>query len=99
MELQLKQTVVVIALDDICPRDPMSHTIHIASVAYNSIFVGDLMLLPDWDIFHSLQSLHPAAECYASARLSARDLFMLGSQFYSNFCKSNFNYGNRTGDI
>lgn len=42
----------------------MSHTIHIASVAYNSVFLGEFML-PDWDMFHSL---HPAAEYHASAR-------------------------------
>lgn len=59
-----KQTAVVRASDDFYPRDPVSHTIHIASVAYNSIFLGEIMQ-PDWDMFHSL---HPAAEYHASAR-------------------------------
>uniref|UniRef100_A0A1D1XH42 galactinol--sucrose galactosyltransferase n=2 Tax=Anthurium amnicola TaxID=1678845 RepID=A0A1D1XH42_9ARAE len=59
-----KQTAVVRASDDFYPRDPVSHTIHIASVAYNSIFLGEFML-PDWDMFHSL---HPAAEYHGSAR-------------------------------
>ncbi|OAY66778.1 putative galactinol--sucrose galactosyltransferase 6 [Ananas comosus] len=59
-----KQTAVVRASDDFFPRDPVSHTIHIASVAYNSVFLGEFML-PDWDMFHSL---HPAAEYHASAR-------------------------------
>ncbi|KAJ1378944.1 Glycosyl hydrolases 36 [Sesbania bispinosa] len=59
-----KQTAVVRASDDFYPRDPVSHTIHIASVAYNSIFLGEFMQ-PDWDMFHSL---HPAAEYHASAR-------------------------------
>ncbi|XP_058102945.1 probable galactinol--sucrose galactosyltransferase 6 [Magnolia sinica] len=59
-----KQTAVVRASDDFFPRDPMSHTIHIAAVAYNSIFLGEFMQ-PDWDMFHSL---HPAAEYHASAR-------------------------------
>ncbi|XP_008807046.2 probable galactinol--sucrose galactosyltransferase 6 isoform X1 [Phoenix dactylifera] len=59
-----KQTAVVRASDDFYPRDPVSHTIHIASVAYNSVFLGEFML-PDWDMFHSL---HPAAEYHASAR-------------------------------
>uniref|UniRef100_A0A7N0VHL2 galactinol--sucrose galactosyltransferase n=1 Tax=Kalanchoe fedtschenkoi TaxID=63787 RepID=A0A7N0VHL2_KALFE len=59
-----KQTAVVRASDDFYPRDPASHTIHIASVAYNSLFLGEFML-PDWDMFHSL---HPAAEYHASAR-------------------------------
>ncbi|CAI8610360.1 unnamed protein product [Vicia faba] len=59
-----KQTAVVRASDDFYPRDPISHTIHIASVAYNSVFLGEIMQ-PDWDMFHSL---HPAAEYHASAR-------------------------------
>ncbi|KAH7688526.1 raffinose synthase protein [Dioscorea alata] len=59
-----KQTGEVRASDDFYPRDPVSHTIHIASVAYNSVFLGEFML-PDWDMFHSL---HPAAEYHASAR-------------------------------
>ncbi|XP_022960753.1 probable galactinol--sucrose galactosyltransferase 6 isoform X2 [Cucurbita moschata] len=59
-----KQTAVVRASDDFFPRDPVSHTIHIAAVAYNSVFLGEIML-PDWDMFHSL---HPAAEYHASAR-------------------------------
>ncbi|XP_047307980.1 probable galactinol--sucrose galactosyltransferase 6 [Impatiens glandulifera] len=58
------QTAVVRASDDFYPRDPVSHTIHIASVAYNSVFLGEFML-PDWDMFHSF---HPAAEYHASAR-------------------------------
>ncbi|KAL2500686.1 putative galactinol--sucrose galactosyltransferase 6 [Forsythia ovata] len=59
-----KQTAIVRASDDFYPRDPVSHTIHIASVAYNSVFLGEIML-PDWDMFHSL---HPAAEYHGSAR-------------------------------
>lgn len=59
-----KQTAIVRASDDFYPRDPTSHTIHIAAVAYNSVFLGEFML-PDWDMFHSL---HPAAEYHASAR-------------------------------
>jgi len=59
-----KQTSVVRASDDFYPRDPASHTIHISSVAYNSLFLGEFMQ-PDWDMFHSL---HPAAEYHAAAR-------------------------------
>ncbi|KAK8936238.1 putative galactinol--sucrose galactosyltransferase 6 [Platanthera zijinensis] len=59
-----KQTAVVRASDDFYPRDPASHTIHIASVAFNSVFLGEFMV-PDWDMFHSL---HPAGEYHASAR-------------------------------
>lgn len=59
-----KQTAVARASDDFYPRDPVTHTIHIAAVAYNSIFLGEFMV-PDWDMFHSL---HPAAEYHAAAR-------------------------------
>lgn len=59
-----KQTAIVRASDDFYPRDPTSHTIHIAAVAYNSVFLGEIMQ-PDWDMFHSL---HPAAEYHGSAR-------------------------------
>lgn len=59
-----KQTAVVRASDDFYPRDPASHTIHIASVAYNSVFLGEFML-PDWDMFHSL---HQAGDYHGSAR-------------------------------
>ncbi|KAK4420174.1 putative galactinol--sucrose galactosyltransferase 6 [Sesamum alatum] len=59
-----KQTGIVRASDDFFPGDPVSHTIHIAAVAYNSVFLGEIML-PDWDMFHSV---HPAAEYHGSAR-------------------------------
>lgn len=59
-----RQTAIVRASDDFFPREPVSHTIHIASVAYNSVFLGEFMQ-PDWDMFHSL---HPAAEYHAAAR-------------------------------
>ncbi|XP_047939379.1 probable galactinol--sucrose galactosyltransferase 2 [Salvia hispanica] len=59
-----RQTAVVRASDDYYPRDPASHTIHISSVAYNTVFLGEFMQ-PDWDMFHSL---HPAADYHAAAR-------------------------------
>ncbi|XXG53315.1 hypothetical protein AAC387_Pa03g1425 [Persea americana] len=59
-----KWTAVVRASDDFWPRDPASHTIHIASVAYNTIFLGEFMQ-PDWDMFHSL---HPMSEYHGAAR-------------------------------
>ncbi|GBG64278.1 hypothetical protein CBR_g41198 [Chara braunii] len=59
-----KQTAVVRASDDFWPSDPAAHTVHICSVAYNSLFLGEFMQ-PDWDMFHSH---HPAAEFHAAAR-------------------------------
>ncbi|KAL0000378.1 hypothetical protein SO802_014159 [Lithocarpus litseifolius] len=59
-----KRSAVIRASDDFWPRDPASHTIHIASVAYNTIFLGEFMQ-PDWDMFHSV---HPMAEYHGAAR-------------------------------
>ncbi|XP_068636675.1 probable galactinol--sucrose galactosyltransferase 1 [Aristolochia californica] len=59
-----KRSAVIRASDDFWPRDPASHTIHMASVAYNSLFLGEFMQ-PDWDMFHSL---HPMAEYHGAAR-------------------------------
>ncbi|GAQ87662.1 alkaline alpha galactosidase [Klebsormidium nitens] len=52
------------ASDDFWPRDPASHTIHVASCAYNSLFMGELFVV-DWDMF---QSRHPMAFYHAAAR-------------------------------
>ncbi|XP_022731627.1 LOW QUALITY PROTEIN: probable galactinol--sucrose galactosyltransferase 6 [Durio zibethinus] len=77
-----KQTAVVRASDDFYPRDPVSHTIHIAAVAYNSIFLGEFMQ-PDWDMFHSL---HPVAEYHASARaISGGPLYVSDAPGRHNF--------------
>ncbi|XP_055822743.1 probable galactinol--sucrose galactosyltransferase 6 [Solanum dulcamara] len=77
-----KQTAVVRASDDFYPRDPASHTIHIACVAYNSVFLGEIMQ-PDWDMFHSL---HPAAEYHASARaLSGGPVYVSDAPGKHNF--------------
>ncbi|KAL0345282.1 UNVERIFIED_CONTAM: putative galactinol--sucrose galactosyltransferase 6 [Sesamum radiatum] len=77
-----KQTAIVRASDDFYPRDPVSHTIHIAAVAYNSVFLGEIML-PDWDMFHSL---HPAAEYHGSARaISGGPVYVSDSPGKHNF--------------
>lgn len=59
-----KRSAVIRASDDFWPRDPASHTIHVASVAYNTVFLGEFMQ-PDWDMFHTV---HPMAEYHAAAR-------------------------------
>ncbi|XP_016448040.2 putative galactinol--sucrose galactosyltransferase 6 [Nicotiana tabacum] len=77
-----KQTAVVRASNDFYPRDPISHTIHIACVAYNSVFLGEIMV-PDWDMFHSL---HPAAEYHGSARaLSGGPVYVSDAPGKHNF--------------
>jgi raffinose synthase len=39
-----------LAPDDFYPREPASHTVHVVNVAYNSLFLGEVVL-PDWDMF------------------------------------------------
>jgi hypothetical protein len=48
-----KKSALIRASDDFWPRDPASHTIHIASVAYNTLFLAEFMQ-PDWDMFQVL---------------------------------------------
>jgi raffinose synthase len=50
--------------DDFYPTNNASHTVHIANVAYNSVFMGEIVL-PDWDMFHSRNE---AGELHAAAR-------------------------------
>lgn len=80
-----KQTAIVRASDDFFPRDPMSHTIHIAAVAYNSVFLGEIMQ-PDWDMFHSQ---HPAGEYHASARaISGGPIYVRYTHSHTYICIS-----------
>ena len=59
-----KDTAVARASDDFYPREPASHTVHVVNVAYNSLFLGEIVH-PDWDMF---QSQHVAATLHAAAR-------------------------------
>ncbi|KAM0940290.1 putative galactinol--sucrose galactosyltransferase [Dioscorea sansibarensis] len=59
-----KKSAVARASEDFMPRDPTSQTIHIASVAFNSLLLGETVV-PDWDMFHSD---HPSAEFHGAAR-------------------------------
>ncbi|XP_031393395.1 probable galactinol--sucrose galactosyltransferase 2 isoform X2 [Punica granatum] len=59
-----KQSAITRASDDYYPNNPTTQTLHIVSVAYNSMFLGEVVV-PDWDMFYSL---HDAAEYHAAAR-------------------------------
>lgn len=59
-----KQSAITRASDDYYPKNPTTQTLHIAAVAFNSIFLGEVVV-PDWDMFYSL---HDAAEFHAAAR-------------------------------
>jgi len=57
-------TAMCRASDDFFPRNAASWTAHIVGVAFNSVFLGEVVI-PDWDMF---QSAHPAAGLHAAAR-------------------------------
>jgi len=59
-----RSTNIARASEDFYPRDPASHTLHVANVAYNSLFLGEIVF-PDWDMF---QSTHSAATLHGVAR-------------------------------
>lgn len=59
-----KKSAVARASEDFMPRAPTSQTLHIASVAFNSLLLGEIVV-PDWDMFHSK---HDTAEFHAAAR-------------------------------
>ncbi|XP_062160527.1 probable galactinol--sucrose galactosyltransferase 2 [Alnus glutinosa] len=59
-----KRSAITRASDDYYPSNPTTQTLHIAAVAFNSIFLGEVFV-PDWDMFYSR---HEAAEFHAAAR-------------------------------
>lgn len=62
---RMSDTALARSSDDFWPRDPASHTTHVAVNALNSLFMAPLVQ-PDWDMFHSV---HPAALMHARARV------------------------------
>lgn len=46
-----KKSAVARASEDFMPREPTFQTLHIASVAFNSLLLGEIVV-PDWDMFH-----------------------------------------------
>ncbi|KAK7281976.1 hypothetical protein RIF29_10401 [Crotalaria pallida] len=59
-----KMSAVARASEDFMPREPTFQTLHIASVAFNSLLLGEIFV-PDWDMFHSK---HQTADFHAAAR-------------------------------
>ncbi|OMO94433.1 Raffinose synthase [Corchorus capsularis] len=59
-----KTSSVARASEDFMPREPTFQTLHIASVAFNSLLLGEIVV-PDWDMF---QSKHDTAEFHGAAR-------------------------------
>jgi len=62
--MHFSDSAVARASDDFYPRDPAAGAPHVAACAFNSVFLGALVV-PDWDMFHSV---HPDATLHATAR-------------------------------
>ncbi|XP_059643705.1 probable galactinol--sucrose galactosyltransferase 2 [Cornus florida] len=58
------KSAVARASEDFMPREPTFQTLHVASVAFNSLLLGEVVV-PDWDMF---QSKHVTAEFHGAAR-------------------------------
>ncbi|KAL1323407.1 hypothetical protein HN51_033757 [Arachis hypogaea] len=59
-----KKSASARASEDFMPGKPKLQTLHIASVSFNSLLVGEIFV-SDWDMFHSK---HDTAEFHAAAR-------------------------------
>uniref|UniRef100_A0A0D9ZM80 galactinol--sucrose galactosyltransferase n=1 Tax=Oryza glumipatula TaxID=40148 RepID=A0A0D9ZM80_9ORYZ len=58
------KSAVARASEDFMPQEPTMQTLHIATVAFNSLLLGEIFI-PDWDMFHSK---HESAEFHGAAR-------------------------------
>ncbi|PIA51544.1 hypothetical protein AQUCO_01100416v1, partial [Aquilegia coerulea] len=63
-----KKSAVARASEDFMPSEKTFQTLHIASVAFNSLLLGEIVI-PDWDMFHSN---HVTAEFHGAARALGR---------------------------
>ena len=62
--------------DDFYPTNRASHTVHVANVTYNSVFMGEIVT-PDWDMFQShcgeAGALHAAARAVGGCPVYVSD--------------------------
>ncbi|KAL1542017.1 putative galactinol--sucrose galactosyltransferase 2 isoform X2 [Salvia divinorum] len=59
-----KKSATARASEDFMPNEPTFQTLHIATVSFNSLLLGEVVV-PDWDMFHSN---HSTAEFHGAAR-------------------------------
>ncbi|XP_027153956.1 probable galactinol--sucrose galactosyltransferase 2 [Coffea eugenioides] len=59
-----KKSATARASEDFMPNEPAFQTLHIATVSFNSLLLGEIVV-PDWDMFHSN---HTTAEFHGAAR-------------------------------
>ena len=74
--LNFKDSALARVSDDFYPTNKASHTVHVANVAYNSIFMGEIVV-PDWDMFQShcgqAGALHAAARAVGGCPVYVSD--------------------------
>lgn len=46
-----KKSATARASEDFMPNEPTFQTLHIATVSFNSLLLGEVVV-PDWDMFH-----------------------------------------------
>ncbi|XP_065874401.1 probable galactinol--sucrose galactosyltransferase 2 [Euphorbia lathyris] len=59
-----RKSAVARASEDFMPSEPTLQTLHVASVTFNSLLLGEIVV-PDWDMFHSK---HDTADFHGAAR-------------------------------
>ena len=70
-----RSTNLLRAADDFYPSEPASQPVHLAHVAYNSLFLGEIGV-PDWDMFtstHQDAGMHAAARAVSGGPLYVSD--------------------------
>lgn len=71
-----KPRVMVRNSDDFFPEIATSHPLHIFINAHNALFMQNLNVLPDWDMFqtsHPFSAFHAAARCISGGPLYITD--------------------------
>ncbi|PSR95905.1 Galactinol--sucrose galactosyltransferase [Actinidia chinensis var. chinensis] len=70
-----KKSATARASEDFMPNEPTFQTLHIASVAFNSLLLGEIVV-PDWDMFlsnHSTADFHGAARAIGGCAVYVSD--------------------------
>ena len=57
------------------PREPTFQTLHIASVAFNSLLLGEIFA-PDWDMFHVIFRCHYFSKYLMTANVKLLDMIL-----------------------
>ena len=74
--LNFRESSLARVSDDFYPTNRASHTVHVANVAYNSVFMGEIVV-PDWDMFQShcgeAGALHAAARAVGGCPVYVSD--------------------------